>query len=529
MFPSFSTSVLCAGTVAVFLGGLGLTLGTDLHSGAGPGLGFVLLMLGVVLIDVIRLDPSRRHTWTSLLKQYIWIKKCYIRAYLTPSYLPVLRDAINQQRNVLRSILKRGSRTAYGHDSALDSVTSLEEFRSQQRLTSYENYDKYIQRIIQGESDVMFPGQPDFFTLTSGTSSGKSKLYPRQMVHDFERLMHHSVHTRRELFNIPNVGKMKFWLDVRTAPTLKLTQSRVRQGPASGAGAFRCPFRPSPDVAYEIRQEQASLYIHALFGLMCKDVTLLSCLTAPIALNFFRVIETRWEAMCGDIERGNICKCPGLQDDLRLKLQKHLTADAERASELRCIFKEGFHNIGPRIWPCLSVLHTAASGAYIPAVNILRRKYIVDIPITSSTHVTSEGVYGLNKDIIDQTKTEYTILPDNMFYEFIHEADVDQDNPETLLAHEVVIGQSYEMVITNWSGLYRYRSGDIIRITSFTGLAPNYVLQQRLKSSAVCCRKLLATMVESGISRNRQLRTKWNCSEFYFLLVNKSRTVVPGR
>ncbi|XP_046554911.1 GH3 domain-containing protein-like [Haliotis rubra] len=220
----------------------------------------------------------------------------------------------------------------------------------------------------------------------------------------------HSVHKKRQLFKIPNIGKLKFWLDVRTAPTLTLSPSGVRQGPASGAGAFVCPFRPSPDVAYEIRQEQASLYVHALFGLTCKDVTLLSCLTAPTALNFFRVIETRWEAMCCDIERGNICKCPGLQDDVRLKLQKHLTADAERAGELRSIFKEGFHNIGPRTWPCLSVLHTASSGAYIPVVDI---------------------------------------------------------------------GQSYEMVITNWSGLYRYRTGDIIRVTSFTGQAPSYALQQR--------------------------------------------------
>ncbi|XP_046554917.1 probable indole-3-acetic acid-amido synthetase GH3.9 [Haliotis rubra] len=299
------------------------------------------------------------------------------------------------------------------------------------------------------------------------------------MAFDFQRMIIHSVHKKRQLFKIPNIGKLKFWLDVRTAPTLTLSPAGVRQGPASGAGAFVCPFRPSPDAAYEIRQEQASLYVHALFGLTCKDVTLLSCLTAPTALNFFRVIETRWEAMCDDIERGNICKCPGLQDDVRLKLQKHLTADAERAGELRCIFKEGCHNIGPRIWPCLSVLHTAASGAYIPAVNILRRKYIVDIPITSSTHVASEGVYGINMNIIDQMKTEYTILPDQVLYEFIPEVDVDQDNPQTLLAHEVDIGQRYEMVITNWSGLYRYRTGDIIRVTSFTGQTPSYVLLQR--------------------------------------------------
>ncbi|XP_046554907.1 indole-3-acetic acid-amido synthetase GH3.8-like [Haliotis rubra] len=379
-----------------------------------------------------------------------------------------------------------------------------------QPFTSHENYDKYIQRIVQGESDVMFPGQPDYFAVTSGTSSGKSRPYPRQLVSDLQRLMIHNVHTKRKLLDVANVGKLKFWLDVRAAAIFTRTPSGVRRGPLSAAGAFICPFRPSPDAAYEIRQEQASLYVHALFGLTCKDVTLLSCLTAPTALNFFRVIETRWEAMCDDIEHGNICKCPGLQDDVRIKLQKHLTADAERAGELRCIFKEGFHNIGPRVWPCLSVVHTAASGTYIPAVNILRQKYLVDIPITSSKHMASEGLYGANMNIIDQMKTEYTILPDHMFYEFIHEVDVDQDNPQSLLAHEVDIGQSYEMVITNWSGLYRYRTGDIIRVTSFTGQAPNYVLQQRKGDGYGMYPEFLFTEAVSKASRTWTSGTMFN-------------------
>ncbi|XP_071095286.1 uncharacterized protein [Haliotis cracherodii] len=485
MFPSFSPRVLCAGTVAVFCGGLSCLMleavlpVSRIHNGAGSGLGVLLLLLSVVLMDVIRLDPSPHHTWGSLWKQYIWLKKGYIRACLTPSYLPILRDAIHQQRTVLKSILKKGSGTAYGRDNAFDSVTCLEGFRCQQGLTSHENYDMYIQRMMHGEPDVMFPGQPDYFTLTSGTSSGKSKLYPRQMAFDLQMFTIYNIHTRRELLKIPNVGKLKFWLDVRTPPSVTKSPSGVRQGPASGAGSFVCHFRPSPDAAYEIRQEHASLYVHALFGLTCKDVTLLSTLTAPTALNFFRLIETQWEAMCGDIERGSISECRGLGEDLRHKLQKHLAADARRAGELRRIFKEGFHNIGPRVWPCLSVLHTASSGAYIPAANILRQKYIIDVPITSSRHVASEGLYGINIDIRDQTKTEYTILPEQVFYEFIHELDVDQVNPQSLLAHEVVPGQSYEMVITNWSGLYRYRTGDIIRVTSFTGQAPNYVLQQR--------------------------------------------------
>ncbi|XP_046565327.1 indole-3-acetic acid-amido synthetase GH3.2-like [Haliotis rubra] len=39
--------------------------------------------------------------------------------------------------------------------------------------------------------------------------------------------------------------------------------------------------------------------------------------------------------------------------------------------------------------------------------------------------------------------------------------------------------EEYEMVVTMWMGLYRYRTGDVVRVSSFTGTTPNYTFSQR--------------------------------------------------
>ena len=48
----------------------------------------------------------------------------------------------------------------------------------------------------------------------------------------------------------------------------------------------------------------------------------------------------------------------------------------------------------------------------------------------------------------------------------------EEDQPETLLIDEVREGESYELVITNIDGLYRYRQGDVIKVVGFHNKSP---------------------------------------------------------
>ncbi|XP_006813593.1 GH3 domain-containing protein-like, partial [Saccoglossus kowalevskii] len=48
----------------------------------------------------------------------------------------------------------------------------------------------------------------------------------------------------------------------------------------------------------------------------------------------------------------------------------------------------------------------------------------------------------------------------------------DENQPDTLFLDQVEVGETYEMVITNISGLYRYRFGDVIRVVRFHNQCP---------------------------------------------------------
>jgi GH3 auxin-responsive promoter len=77
--------------------------------------------------------------------------------------------------------------------------------------------------------------------------------------------------------------------------------------------------------------------------------------------------------------------------------------------------------------------------------------------------VGSETTYGVNKWPATAI-SKYCFLPGVHFLEFIPEADIENDSPRTFLASELDVGKCYELVLTSYSGLYRYRVGDVVQI-----------------------------------------------------------------
>lgn len=65
----------------------------------------------------------------------------------------------------------------------------------------------------------------------------------------------------------------------------------------------------------------------------------------------------------------------------------------------------------------------------------------------------------------------YLLSPRSMFCEFLPESSLEEEMPDTLLMEEVKEGHSYELVITNASGLFRCAS-----CVDITGASPNEIL-----------------------------------------------------
>jgi phenylacetate-coenzyme A ligase PaaK-like adenylate-forming protein len=76
------------------------------------------------------------------------------------------------QEKVFKNLIAKGSKTAFGKDHNFDSIATYEDFKSQVKVTDYEGLKKYVDRVVAGESDVLWTGKPLYFAKTSGTTSG---------------------------------------------------------------------------------------------------------------------------------------------------------------------------------------------------------------------------------------------------------------------------------------------------------------------------------------------------------------------
>ena len=79
---------------------------------------------------------------------------------------------IEAQETVFRELLEGGKNTAFGKDHGFEQIKNYEDFKKQVPIRDYEGHQSYIDRIIKGEKDVLWKGQPIYFCKTSGTTSG---------------------------------------------------------------------------------------------------------------------------------------------------------------------------------------------------------------------------------------------------------------------------------------------------------------------------------------------------------------------
>jgi hypothetical protein len=88
--------------------------------------------------------------------------------------------------------------------------------------------------------------------------------------------------------------------------------------------------------------------------------------------------------------------------------------------------------------------------------------------MVSPLYMASEAPIGFALDLKAHPKdVAYTMIPEYTFWEFIPVDEPEDNEPKTKLLHELEEGRSYEVVLTNMSGLYRYRLEDVVKLTGF--------------------------------------------------------------
>ena len=82
------------------------------------------------------------------------------------------QNPIATQEKVLKMLLQKAKKTAFGQDHGFTQIENYEDFAKQVPIRDYEGLRPYVDRVVAGEADILWPGKPRYFSKTSGTTSG---------------------------------------------------------------------------------------------------------------------------------------------------------------------------------------------------------------------------------------------------------------------------------------------------------------------------------------------------------------------
>ena len=151
------------------------------------------------------------------------------------------RRPLETQNNVLKSLIKKAKKTSFGKDHFFERVHSIQDFQKNVPIRDYEKLRNYVDRVVAGEVNVLWPGIPKYFAKTSGTTSG-SKYIPISS----DSVTYHIRSARNAILShIRNTGQSQFlngkMIFLQGSPELEKTKHGVPTGRLSGITAHFVP------------------------------------------------------------------------------------------------------------------------------------------------------------------------------------------------------------------------------------------------------------------------------------------------
>ncbi|KAL3843878.1 hypothetical protein ACJIZ3_001281 [Penstemon smallii] len=399
------------------------------------------------------------------------------------------RNADAVQENVLAQILARNAHTEYLKGFNLHGATDRETFKSKIPMVTYEDLQPLIQRIADGDRSPILSANPvSEFLTSSGTSAGERKLMPTIKEELDRRQLLYSL-----LMPVMNLyvkgldkGKGLYFLFTKSetkTPGGLLARPVLTSYYKSDHFKTR-PYDPynvytSPNEAILCSDSFQSMYTQMLCGLYEREQVLrVGAVFASGLLRAIRFLQLNWQELANDIRTGTLNR-KITDPSIKECMTRVVKPDPNLANfiSIECE-KENWEGIITRIWPntkYLDVIVTGAMAQYIPTLDY----YSCGLPKACTMYASSECYFGLNLNpMCKPAQVSYTIMPNMAYFEFLpHEPN--SASSKLIDLADVEIGKEYELVITTYAGLCRYRVGDILRVTGFHNSAPQFQFVRR--------------------------------------------------
>lgn len=327
------------------------------------------------------------------------------------------KKAVRFQDKIFLDLIKTGVKTAFGQDHGFGEIHNYEDFKKHVPIRDYEALKPYIDRVIWGEENVLWPGKPLYLAKTSGTTSGV-KYIP--------------------------ISKNSMPEHIRAARNALLNYIR-ETGNASFTDGKMIFLQGSPDL-----QTKAGIFVGRLSGIVAHHVPKYLLKNRMPSDQVNRIED--WEAKVDAIVEETFAENMTLISGIPPWCQMYFDRLSEKSNGKK--IKDIFPNFK---------LFVYGGVNYQPYRATIEES--IGFPIDSiETYPASEGFIAYQNS---QTSNELLLLADaGMFFEFIPTETYFDENPVRLCLKQIELNKNYALILNTNAGLWGYSLGDTVKFTS---------------------------------------------------------------
>ena len=327
-----------------------------------------------------------------------------------------IEHPLEAQKQTLRKLISAAENTAFGKDHHFQKITGYEDVKKYIPIRNYEGFRPYIERIINGEYNVLWKGRPIYFAKTSGTTSG-TKYIPISK----ESMPYHVRAAKHALLHyIYDTGKSGFlngkMIFLQGSPVLDEVGG-IKTGRLSGIVAHFVP-------SYLQKNRMPSW-----------------------ETNTIQDWETKVNAIVNETLHENMTLISGIPSWVQTYFEKLVQKAGKPVGKIFPdfdLFVYGGLNFEPYRKKFENLIGRRVDGIEL--------------------YPASEGFFAYQDR---QDRNDLLLLTDNgMFYEFVPADEIFDDNPTRLSLAEVKTGVNYALILHTNAGLWGYNIGDTVMFTS---------------------------------------------------------------
>ena len=325
------------------------------------------------------------------------------------------------QEQVFKRLIDKAAPTEWGKKYDYASIKDYAQFCKRVPVQTYEEVKPWVERIRQGEQNLLWPGNTVWFAKSSGTTNDKSKFIP--VTSDSIQDTHY------------RGGKDAVALYLHINP-----KSRFSTGKSLVLGGSHAPNLNTN---------------HSLVG----DLSAILIENMPAMGMYLRVpskqtalmehFEPKMEAIARETIGTNVVSLSGVPSWMLVLIKHILEKTGKKTLE--------------QVWPNLEVFFHGGV-AFTPYREQYKQLIQKSGMLYVETYNASEGYFATQNDLTDSAML--LMIDYGVFFEFIPMEELGKENPVVVPLWDVKLNKNYAMVISTSAGLWRYMIGDTVKFTS---------------------------------------------------------------